>query len=706
LPFFCYNETTMFNLDTPIEDLYLVGPARAKLLKKLEIRTLEDLLFYFPRAHHDLSKFTSIAELRLGETANIKAKILEVKSFRTKVRRFTLTQALVEDDTDTITCVWFNQPFLTKILKAHEEFVFSGKVTVSKNKLQLQNPVYEQLKQEQIHTSRLVPIYPLTANLTQKQIRYIIKTYLDKIFLPEYLPVDILRQEKLFDENFAVKTFHFPKDYQYLNQAQHRLAFDEIFQTQLRVQQYKKAREQKSSVKISTDVGLEEKIQSLPYNLTQGQADALNQILDDFKKPYPGNRLLEGDVGSGKTIVAALAMFVVAKNGLQTVLLSPTEILAQQHFQSLYGLFSAKGGSLPAEQEGASGGKDDGFDVGLLTSSQSLINGNPVSKQTLLKSIETGQVKAILGTHALLEKTVKFKKLAFIVIDEQHRFGVEQRSILKKTSNSHLLTMSATPIPRTLALTLYGDLDLSRLKEMPAGRQKILTKIVVEENRTKAYQFVADQIKLGRQAFVICPLIEESDKLGVKSATQEFKRLSEEIFPQLKVGLLHGKIKPTEKEQVMKKFKENEINILVSTSVVEVGVDVPNATVMMIEGAERFGLAQLHQFRGRVGRSEHKSYCFLFSQDLEILNNPRLQALVESNNGFELAEKDLQIRGSGDLYGTQQSGYDFKIATLSDIDLVERSRQYADNLLNKDFSLSLWPLLKQKIDTKPVVHLE
>lgn len=693
----------MFDLNTPIEQLYLVGPARAKLLKHLGIQTLADLLFYFPRAHHDLSAFNNISEIKLGQTVSVKAKILDVKSFRTKVRHLSITQALIEDETGSLLCVWFNQPFLTKVLKKNEQFIFAGKVTASKNKLHLQNPVYEQEKQEQIHTARLVPLYSLTASLTQKQIRYIIKTYLDKTTLPEYLPKEIIEQEKLLDENAAVKNFHFPENYDVLAQAQNRLAFDEIFQTQMRVLRYKKTREQKKSVIIKADLDLREKLAELPFELTAGQKQALGEIINDFRKPFPANRLLEGDVGSGKTIIAALSMWLMAKNGQQSVLLSPTEVLAQQHYANLLNLF-----------------KNDNFDLGLLTSSQIRLNGNPVSRGTLLAQIAAGKSKIILGTHALLEKEVEFSKLGLIVIDEQHRFGVEQRSLLKQASTAHLLTMSATPIPRTLALTLYGDLDLSRLKELPAGRQKIITKIVAEENRIKAYEFIAKQIQASRQVFVICPLIaaqegraslseaerEESDKLGVKSATVEYKKLSTKIFPQFKIGLLHGKMKPAEKEKAMLAFKNNELNILVSTAVIEVGVDVPNATVMMIEDAERFGLAQLHQFRGRVGRSEHKSYCFLFSDDPNAINNPRLQALVENNNGFELAEKDLQIRGSGDLYGTKQSGYAFKIASLNNLELVERSRAYAEKLLNKDITLSSYPLLKQKIDEQPLLHME
>jgi ATP-dependent DNA helicase RecG len=680
----------MFDFNTPVENLYLVGPARAKLFKHLGIHTLEDLIFYLPRAHHDLSSFTPISDLANNTYANIKAKILSVKSFRTRVRRLTLTQAVVEDSSGPITCVWFNQPFLQKVLVPNTTFIFSGKVGLSKGKLQMQNPVYEQEKAEQVHTSRLVPVYPLTAHLTQKTLRNIIKTYLDKSLIPEYLPPHILKAEKFLSQDQAVKQFHFPATWPQLKAAQKRLAFDEIFLTQIRVLKYKQLRqERKSHQIIDAKKTLSAKIKTLPFKLTKSQTRALKEILADIKNPYPANRLLEGDVGSGKTILAALAMWLTAKNGLQAVLLAPTEILAQQHYLSLLKLFI-----------------NDGLDLGLMTSSSTRLNGNPVSKDTLLAHIQTGRIKLTIGTHALLDKKVRFDKLAMIVIDEQHRFGVEQRSTLKQHSNAHLLTMSATPIPRTLALTLYGDLDISILNELPHGRLPIKTELVAEDKRAMVYQFIEDQIKAGRQAFVICPLIEESDTLGVKSAQAEYKKLNEQIFPDLRIGLLHGKLKPADKEEVMRKFKDHEFDILVSTSVVEVGVDVPNATVMMIEGSERFGLAQLHQFRGRVGRSTHQSYCFMFSEDKDSSNNPRLNAMVLSTNGFELAQKDLEIRGSGDLYGTAQSGYGFKVATLSNLEIVERSRKYAEKELLKNTELTHLPLLQTKIASLPEIHLE
>jgi ATP-dependent DNA helicase RecG len=504
------------------------------------------------------------------------------------------------------------------------------------------------------------------------------------------LPAEILRAEKFLDEDRALKQFHFPADWAQLKSAQKRLAFDEIFITQLRVLKYKRLRQLRQSFQIEDAKKLlPDKIASLPFELTASQNEALDQILGDLNRPYPGNRLLEGDVGSGKTIIAALNMWLAAQNGFQAVLLAPTEVLAQQHYLSLLKLFI-----------------NDGLDLGLLTSSSARLNGNPVSRETILAHIESVRTKLVIGTHALLEKKVKFSKLALIVIDEQHRFGVQQRAALKQHNNAHLLTMSATPIPRTLALTLYGDLDISILSELPKGRTPITTELVAEDKRNQVYQFIAEQIKSGRQAFVVCPLIEESDTLGVKSAQAEYEKLSKNIFPNLNIGLMHGKLKPTDKEEVMRKFKDNEIQILVSTSVVEVGVDVPNATVMMIEGSERFGLAQLHQFRGRVGRSTHPSYCFMFSDDPNAAINPRLIAMVQSSNGFELAQKDLEIRGSGDLYGTAQSGYGFKVATLSNLALVERSRGYAEKILDKDHEIEHIPLLKQKVAAKPDIHLE
>jgi ATP-dependent DNA helicase RecG len=401
------------------------------------------------------------------------------------------------------------------------------------------------------------------------------------------------------------------------------------------------------------------------------------------------NRLLEGDVGSGKTIIAALSMWLCAKNSLQSALLCPTEVLAQQHYVNFLKLFL-----------------NDNTDLALMTGSAIRLNGNPVSRETLLSQIKSGKVKMVLGTHALLEHKVKFKNLSLVVIDEQHRFGVQQRAALKQINNTHLLSMSATPIPRTLALTLFGDLDISRLDQLPSGRLPIITELVDNTHRTSTYNFIRNQIKDGRQAFVICPLIEESDTLGVKSATAEYKKLSQEIFPDLKIGLLHGKLKPSDKEKIMQQFKDNEIQILVSTSVVEVGVDVPNATVMIIEGAERFGLAQLHQFRGRVGRASYQSYCFLFSDDPNAPINPRLHAVVRSNNGFELAEVDLKIRGAGNLYGTEQSGYSFKIATLANLEMVERSKNYAEKILDTDPDLKTNPLLKAYIERKEIIHLE
>jgi ATP-dependent DNA helicase RecG len=681
----------MFSLNTPIENLYLVGPARAKLFKKLDINTLEDLLFYFPRAHNDLSHITNIVDLKPNIISNIKGKILEIKSFRTKTRRMIITQAIIEDETASILCVWYNQPYLNKILNKDDQFLFSGKVILDKNKLVLQNPIYEKEKLEQVHTARLVPVYSLTSDLTQKILRSIIKTYLDKTPISEFLPAEIIKKENLMTEGAAVNQFHFPENYNSLLEAKKRLAFDEIFTTQTRVLQYKISRQKQSSFVITNTKITEEKIKFLPFQLTNSQKQAIQEIISDYTEQYPANRLLEGDVGSGKTIIAALTMWLMAKNQFQSAMLCPTEVLAVQHYNSLLEFFQS-----------------DNLSLGLLTSENCKFNGNPVSRQTLLSQLESGKISVLIGTHALLEDSVKskFNKLALVVVDEQHRFGVQQRSILNKLSNSHLLTMSATPIPRTLTLTLYGDLDVSVLKELPKGRLPIKTYLVPTAKRNDSYEFIRKEILNGRQCFIVCPLVEESDKLGVKAATAEFKRLSEEIFPQFKLGLMHGKLKPADKEKAMQDFKENKTQILVSTSVVEVGVDVPNATIMVIEGAQRFGLAQLHQFRGRVGRGNHQSYCLLFSDEENASDNPRLQAIIKSTNGFELAEEDLQIRGSGDPYGTTQSGYNFKIADLADLELVKRSKTYVEKLLQSDYTLKQYPFLRQKVAKQGIIHLE
>jgi len=708
---------------TPIKNLPRVGPIYVEKLKKLGLKTVYDLLFYFPFRYDDFSEVLPISELenKEGQAVSIRGKIMDIQNIRTKWKKMNLTEAIIEDESSCIKAIWFNQPFLIRNLKTGMNVSLSGKVTYTRDGLQLSNPAYEILgrDRELTHTARLVPVYHETEGLSSRWLRLHLKPLLRLAEeLNDWLPSEIIKSQNLISLSEAVKKIHFPASENEAAQAKKRLAFNELFVIQLFIQKQRKNWQKNKAIQIEFKGKVEEKIKQfisrLPFKLTNTQRIAAWQILKDLNKPEPMNRLLEGDVGSGKTLVALIASLAVAtkkdKVGYQTAIMAPTEILAHQHFKEAKERF-----------------KDFRIRIGLLTAnnieSQFLggnkdSNSSKLKKSELIEKIKNGEVDIIIGTHALLQEKVSFKNLALIVIDEQHRFGIEQRSELQQkvigTKNGleaivpHLLTMTATPIPRTLALSIYGDLDLSILDEMPLGRREIITKLVAPANRKKAYQFIAEQIKKGRQAFVICPLIDESDKLEVKSAIQEYEKLSKKIFPDLKIGLLHGKLKPKEKEAVMKKFSEGKVNILVSTSVVEVGIDIPNASVMMIEDSDRFGLAQLHQFRGRVGRSKHQSFCFLFTDSTAQKTHRRLKALLKNSSGFELAEQDLKIRGPGELAGVRQSGLpDLAMTSLSDIELIKQARSEASRILDKNADLKSYPKLLSKLESfRERVHFE
>ncbi len=732
-------------LTTPIKNLSQIGPIYIKKLEKLGLKTIHDLLFYFPFRYDDFSEILPISELenKEGLAVSVRGKIIDIQNVRTKWKKMNLTEAVIEDESSCIKAIWFNQPFITRNLKAGMNVSLSGKVAYVRDGLQLSSPAYEILgrNKELTHTARLVPVYHETEGLSSRWLRLRLKPLLKLADgLDDWLPAEIKKNQKLISLSEAIKKIHFPASEDEIAQAKKRLAFNELFVIQLFIQKQRKNWQKNKAVQIEFEGEVEEKIKrfisGLPFKLTNAQRMTAWQILKDIGKPEPMNRLLEGDVGSGKTLVVLIAALAVAvrkdKVGYQTAIMAPTEILARQHFEEAKERF-----------------KNFGIRVGLLTGSESRINyekstpsssqegnnkkspdpllqigdsreesSNKLKKSELIEKIKNGGADVVIGTHALLQEKVKFKNLALVVIDEQHRFGIEQRSELQqkviKVKDSleatvpHLLTMTATPIPRTLALSVYGDLDLSILDEMPLGRREIITKLVAPANREKAYRFIKEQIKKGRQAFVICPLIDESDKLEVKSATQEYKKLNREIFPDLKIGLLHGKLNPKEKEAVMKEFSEGKINILVSTSVVEVGIDVPNASVMMIEGSDRFGLAQLHQFRGRVGRSEHQSFCFLFTDSTAQKTHRRLKALLKNSSGFELAEQDLKIRGPGELAGVRQSGLpDLAMASLSDIELIKRVRSEASRILDKSVNLKSYPKLLSKLESfRERVHFE
>lgn len=732
------------SLQTPIEKLPQIGPAYIKKLHKIGIETAGDFLFYFPFRYDDFSEVKKISEVELGEIVSVHGKILDIQNIRTWKRKMNITEALIEDDSGAIKAVWFNQPFLIRNLKRGASVSLSGKVVYAQEGLQLSNPAYELLGSRQvIHTARLVPVYHETEGLSSKWIRAHIKPLIKLANeIEEYLPYEIIKRQKLFGLSEAIRQIHFPADKNRAEIAKRRLAFEELFLIQLYMLSQKKKWQENGAVSIKFDKVLEEEVKkfvsSLPFKLTNAQKISSWSIIKDLEKNRPMNRLLEGDVGSGKTLVALIAAFVVIKSGHQVAFMAPTEILARQHFTEAmkrFGKFAQKETlrSLLLEEHigsstdnvGLGGGSvtvlDLNIAIALLTASESKIfkdgKEKEISRKKLFDKIKNGEINFLIGTHSLIQEGVAFRNLAFSIVDEQHRFGIDQRAKLQQEVISikdglktipHLLSMTATPIPRTLALTVYGDLDLSILDEMPIGRQKIITKLVMPANRDLAYKFIYEQIKKRRQAFVICPLIEESDILEVRSAKQEYEKLKNKIYPDLKIGLLHGRMKPKEKEKTMKDFLESKIDILVSTSVVEVGIDVPNASVMLIEGADRFGLAQLHQFRGRVGRGKYQSFCFLFTDSTSSTTHKRLKALIKNSNGFELAEKDLEIRGPGELIGVRQSGLpDLAMASLSDAELIKNAREEAEKLIGEDSKLAKYPKLAEKLKRfKKKVHFE
>ncbi|MCK4553643.1 ATP-dependent DNA helicase RecG [Candidatus Parcubacteria bacterium] len=708
----------MLTLSTEITKITRVGKTTANQLKRLGIETVQDLLFYFPFRYDDFTKLMPIDKLQTGISANIVGQIELIQNKRSPRKRMYITEALVSDGTETIKIIWFNQPFIARNLRVGDRVSLAGKVDGGYGEYVMKSPIYEKVFSDvNIHTQGLVPNYHLTANLTQKQLRFLIKQVIDLANkLTDWLPAETKSNLRMLDLAKAITKIHFPKTQNDIEQARQRLAFNELFliqlQSQLIRQELKFSRAQAVPFR---EVETKKFVDSLPFKLTDAQKKAAWEILQDIAKDKPMARLLEGDVGSGKTVVAVMAMLNAALNKKQAVLMVPTEILAQQHFGSVCQMLA-------------------GFDVriGLFTRSARRTNtpknakerqrtpSKDMSKKKMVKMVRDGEVDIIIGTHALIQEDVEFKNLVLAVIDEQHRFGVEQRKVLTEKATRclarhrvamvmpHLLSMTATPIPRSLALALYGDLDISIIDEMPIGRKKVSTFVVPENKRQDAYKFIRNQIKQGRQVFVICPLIDFSDKLGVKSVKEEFKKLDEQVFPDLEIGFLHGRMparggsasggKTISKEQIMQDFLDNKIKILVSTSVVEVGVDVVNTTIMMIEGADRFGLAQLHQFRGRVGRSEHQSYCFLFSDNQMEKSLKRLQALVNCNDGFALAKMDLKFRGPGQVYGTAQKGFpELKIATLFDYQLMKQARDQAVKLVDKDASLDSWPELKKKL---------
>lgn len=685
-------------LETPLEEVKKLNKRHRAALERLGLQTIKDALFYFPFRYDDFSTITPINELALGETNTIRGTIEEIYNEKTRKKYLTITKAIVEDETGAIEAVWFRQPYLEKYLQPGVEVTLSGKVEVGfKGNLQIKTPVYEIIKEDTFHTGRIVPIYSETSGITTKFLRRLIKPLLKLARdLDDPLPEDVKKKHALLSLEDAIRNIHFPESNELREAARKRISFDEMFILQLaNKKKYLRFQKDKSfPIKYDNDITTNF-LETLPFELTNDQKKAAWQIFQDMEKDRPMNRLLEGDVGSGKTLVANLALLQVVKKGYQGLMLAPTEILAKQHFSTITKYL------------------DDSIAIALLTRSQAEMNTTEeTTREKIEEKISSGEIDIAIGTHTLIGTDIKTKNCALAIIDEQHRFGVKQRAKLRKTNIEkivpHFLSMTATPIPRTLALSVYGDLDLSIIQEMPKNRKPIKTRLVDGSRRDEAYEYIRKKVVAGDQVFVVCPLIEESDKLGVKSATEEYEKLNEEIFPELTIGLLHGKLNKDHKERVMTEFSDGDTHILVSTSVIEVGIDVPNATIMMIEGAERFGLAQLHQFRGRVGRGDKQSYCFLFTDSNSDTSYERLTALEKTNSGFELAQTDLETRGPGEVYGIRQSGLpDLKMASLIDFVLVETTRQAAEEVLQKDPTLKKHPKIKKALQAfEQTVHFE
>src|SRR6266508_1782880 len=660
-------------LDAKLTVLQGVGPRHAETLSKLGLQTLGDMLYYYPRRYDDYSQLKPIKDLFYGEQVTVIGTIQTVNSRPIRGGKATIIEVIISDGTAGLRLSFFNQPWLSNRFKPGDAVSVSGKVDQYLGRLVMNSPDWEPVAVESLHTNRIVPVYSLTERITQKWLRNVMKQVVE-YWAPrvvDALPESTRSSARLMTLSEALMQVHFPDSQERLKAARERLAFDEIFYLQMGVLRQKIDWKSVEARRFPvSDEWLEARLKSLPFTLTNAQQNALKDIRADLDSGKPMNRLLQGDVGSGKTVVAALAAGIIATNSAQSAIMAPTSILAEQHYRNFMRLLTGENGILQVGQI------------------RLLVGDTPEAEKEVIRAgLVDGFIKIVIGTHAIIEEPVAFQDLQFAVIDEQHRFGVEQRAALRtKGTNPHLLVMTATPIPRSLALTLYGDLDLSVIDEMPAGRIPVNTYVLRPQERERAFTLLRGQIKGGKQAFIIYPLIEESDKIEARAAVDDYETLSKEVFPDLKLGLLHGRMRPQEKDETMLKFRDKRYNILVSTTVIEVGVDVPNATVMLIEGADRFGLAQLHQLRGRVGRGSDQSYCLLIPTHEDAAENERLRAMSESNDGFVLAEKDLQQRGPGEFLGTRQSGYSsgLRMASITDVKLIEKARVQAQKLFERD----------------------
>ena len=656
----------MIDLEKDVKYIKGVGPNRVKLLNKLGIYNLKDLITYYPRTYEDRSKPKNIIEAIDGEEVLLEAYAMgRVNEIR--LRGKTMQKLIIKDETGVATVTWFNQSYLKNKFVTGKKYLFYGKVNNSFGKITMNSPVFDE-EGKSSNTGKIVPIYPLTYNLSQNTIRKIIENAIKEVEgnLNETLPEYIKNEYKLIEINDAIKSIHFPKDFRNFNMARNRLVFEELLTMQLALLQLKnKYITEDKGIAFSKEIHMSDIINKLPFKLTKAQARVLEEIDNDMESDKSMNRLLQGDVGSGKTVIAMCSAYKAVKSGYQASIMAPTAILATQHLENFKKIF-------------------DELDIKceLLISSMT-----KKKKNELLERLANGEIHILIGTHALLEDNVKFKNLGLVVTDEQHRFGVKQRTkIVEKGQNPDVLVMTATPIPRTLALILYGDLDISIIDELPPNRKKIDTFAVTKGMEERVNNFIKEQIKTGRQAYIVCPLVEENEELDLKSVEKLYEKCRTETFPEYKVEYIHGKMKAKDKDEIMYKFKNKEIDILISTTVIEVGVDVPNANIMVIEDAQRFGLAQLHQLRGRVGRGEYKSYCILKYEGKGETVRKRMKVMCDTNDGFVISEKDLELRGSGDFFGTMQHGLpEFKIANLfEDMKILKVAQEVAIKIMNKD----------------------
>lgn len=667
------------NLTTSLQSIKGVGDKTFEQLQAAGLETVGDLITFLPRKHEDFSELVSIAGVSPGKRSiKARAESVEIKRVR---RGLTITTATLTDDTGKLKAVWFNQPYrATQLKDSATEFYFSGEFEFNYNRYQLTSPSVELVKDMPVQTDRILPVYRQIKGLKSQVLRKILNELRPLMtMLPETLPPDVVASEKLVSYSDAIIGMHFPRSADDITRAKERLAFEELFQLLVASQMNREENAKLDGWPIPfNQKSVKQFVADLPFQLTNAQRLAAWEIIQDLERPTPMNRLLQGDVGSGKTVVAGIAALSTTRAGFQAAVMAPTEILARQHAETLRALL-----------------EPFGITVGLLLGS---VKGKP--RQVLLSHIAEGSMAVVVGTHALIQESVSFHRLGLVVIDEQHRFGVAQRQKLleKAEKMPHLLAMTATPIPRSLQLTVFGELDVSVLNERPSNRKSIVTKIISPTSRMAIYAEIDKEIAAGRQAYVICSLIEDSEISDKKSVEAEYRKLKNSVFGHRKIGLLHGKMKPDEKEQVMSDFKAKKYDMLVSTTVVEVGVDVPNATIIMIEDADHFGLAQLHQLRGRVGRGAHQSYCYLMMNDTK-KPSQRLRELERSNDGFYLAQVDLELRGPGEIYGRAQHGaLNLQIANLADTKLIAKAQKAAQRFVASGVDLVQYKQLAHQVE--------